>query len=885
MPLGSGLGFVVGANIAGAMGAWQWGIRATPIAGIIILVLLTMLVAEPKRGAAEEVAGARLQYEGKSSHWEDVKELACTRTYVFCVSATTALTFVLTTLGWWEPTIIQHSVAWNLGLSDTRLLPKNRKGEIGLTFGAITAASGLVGTAMGTLLSGMIREGRGILRLVKTERAPPIVSGLGVLIATPLLLLGSIFGHESIIALWILLFLGLTSCFFNCALTMDILMSVIVPSKRSTAFSYYMLIAQFFGAISPYIVGAVSDAIREERRTPETQYISLVKASSASYIVLLISAALYMICATTILTDQSKLRKEMGMTNTSLRRRTSSTEKLNEAPEWKVDECLMHLDGIVDFVNRYGQDLYCLAKMSCTFGSALFVQHEAKVLKSRRSIVMVNERKDYISITILFVANLFNYIDRCTIAGVLTQIQSYYQINNSMAGLIQTVFLLFLMIASPLSGYLGDRLNRKVIVILSMIIWMTGVVCSTLVPAEHFWMFLLFRGVVGIGEASYTSACPSMISDMFHGKARTHMYMLFYFAIPVGSGIGFVVGANVASLMGSWQWGVRVSTIAGIIVLALLTIFVNEPKRGAAEESMGAQLSEGNSSHWEDIKAIASIPTYVSCTWAYTALIFVSGTLVWWQPTIIEHLMAWNLGLNSTELLPNDKKNEVGFTFGAIVALSGLIGMSVGTFLSGMLRQGRGIFRPFKTERAQPIVSGLGALIASPLLLLIIMFGHTSLTALWVLTFFGVTCLCFNWSLNIDMLTSVVIPRRRSTAFAYFVLNSHLFGDVAAPYIIGAISDAIRGETKTPKTQYLSLVESCSVTVVLLCISGVLYMICAKVLPEDQLKFKREMGMLPRPLWKLTSSDPPSEESDKISETQRFDTMEEKYCGSKKARR
>lgn len=51
---------------------------------------------------------------------------------------------------------------------------------------------------------------------------------------------------------------------------------------------------------------------------------------------------------------------------------------------------------------------------------------------------------------------------------------------------------------------------------------------------QYFWMFLLFRGIVGIGEASYSNVCPSMISDMFTGPARSRMYMLFYFAVPVG---------------------------------------------------------------------------------------------------------------------------------------------------------------------------------------------------------------------------------------------------------------------------------------------------------------------------------------------------------------
>ncbi|KAJ1374379.1 hypothetical protein KIN20_037059 [Parelaphostrongylus tenuis] len=205
-------------------------------------------------------------------------------------------------------------------------------GRIGLTFGAVTVVSGLMGTTIGTFLSGVIRQGRGVFRPAKTERGPAIVSVLGMLIAAPLLVLGAIFGHKSITALWILLLFGLTSCFLNSALIMEILMGVVAPWKRSTAFSYFILITQFSGAISPYIVGAVSDAIRDETKTPETQYVSLVKSSSASFTMLLISGVLYTICATTIVKDQTKLKKEIGMATVPLKAQTSSTEELNEAP-------------------------------------------------------------------------------------------------------------------------------------------------------------------------------------------------------------------------------------------------------------------------------------------------------------------------------------------------------------------------------------------------------------------------------------------------------------------------------------------------------------------------------------------------------------------------
>lgn len=51
---------------------------------------------------------------------------------------------------------------------------------------------------------------------------------------------------------------------------------------------------------------------------------------------------------------------------------------------------------------------------------------------------------------------------------------------------------------------------------------------------QSFGWFAFFRGLVGIGEASYSTIAPTIISDLFVGNVRSKMLAFFYFAIPVG---------------------------------------------------------------------------------------------------------------------------------------------------------------------------------------------------------------------------------------------------------------------------------------------------------------------------------------------------------------
>lgn len=122
------------------------------------------------------------------------------------------------------------------------------------------------------------------------------------------------------------------------------------------------------------------------------------------------------------------------------------------------------------------------------------------------------------------------------ISGVLTNIQTDFQIGDDEGGLLQTAFILSYMICAPLFGYLGDRYSRRVIMAIGVFIWSLTTLLGSFM--NTYGWFLLFRAMVGVGEASYSTIAPTIISDLFAHDLRSKMLALFYFAIPVGSGLG-----------------------------------------------------------------------------------------------------------------------------------------------------------------------------------------------------------------------------------------------------------------------------------------------------------------------------------------------------------
>lgn len=94
------------------------------------------------------------------------------------------------------------------------------------------------------------------------------------------------------------------------------------------------------------------------------------------------------------------------------------------------------------------------------------------------------------------------------------------------------------MIFAPIFGYLGDRFSRKYIMAFGITLWGLTTLLGSFM--NHFGWFLTFRALVGIGEASYSTIAPTILSDLFVNNMRSKMLAVFYFAIPVGSGLGYV---------------------------------------------------------------------------------------------------------------------------------------------------------------------------------------------------------------------------------------------------------------------------------------------------------------------------------------------------------
>ncbi|XP_053908976.1 protein spinster homolog 1 isoform X2 [Cuculus canorus] len=434
----------------------------------------------------------------------------------------------------------------------------------------------------------------------------------------------------------------------------------------------------------------------------------------------------------------------------------------------------------------------------------------------------VSPARAHLTVLVLCYINLLNYMDRFTVASVLPDVEDYFGIGDSSSGLLQTVFISSYTVLAPLFGYLGDRRSRRRLLGLGLGLWSAVTLGSSFVPKERFWLLLVGRGLVGVGEASYSTIAPTLIADLFAGAARSRALGAFYLALPVGSGLGFVVGAKVKEAAADWRWALRVTPALGALALVLLVLLVAEPPRGVLEPRAPPPVPRPS---WAtDLRLLATNRTLVLSTLGFTAVAFVTGALALWGPAF---LYRSRVAAGRGPACGGGRcERDESLVFGALTCGAGVLGVAAGVELSRRLRS--------RTRRGDALLCGGGLLASAPCLLAALLAARRAPNAAYVFIFLGEALLSLNWALVADILLDVVVPSRRATAEALQIVASHLLGDAGSPLLIGVVSDALQGGFPGGLAPAPALLRALLLAPFVAALGGAAFLAAAIVLPHDR---------------------------------------------------
>jgi predicted MFS family arabinose efflux permease len=364
---------------------------------------------------------------------------------------------------------------------------------------------------------------------------------------------------------------------------------------------------------------------------------------------------------------------------------------------------------------------------------------------------------------LLFAVNLFNYIDRQILFSVFPAVKADLHLSDTQLGLLASAFMWVYLSVAPVFGVLADRGSRPRLMGLGVGTWSLATALSGMV--RSYGQLLFGRALVGVGEASYGSVAPAMLSDAFEPAHRGRALAVFSMAIPVGSALGYLLGGLFEQAFG-WRAAFFIVGIPGMW-LAWTVGRLSDVARGGTDQ---AALTPRPAAvpRLADYLELLKTKSYLWNCLAMTGMTFAVGGLAAWVPTYLVRVRGMGLA-------------EANLVFGLLTLVSGLGGTMAGGWLGDRLLP--------RLPTAYFLVSGVGLALSVPCAAAVILLGDRTLvlTAIFLAEVFIF--------LNTGPLNAIVANVSRSevraTAYAVNIFVIHALGDAISPTIVGMVSDRI----------------------------------------------------------------------------------------------
>lgn len=253
------------------------------------------------------------------------------------------------------------------------------------------------------------------------------------------------------------------------------------------------------------------------------------------------------------------------------------------------------------------------------------------------------DRTARITVAVLFLAWLVDYIDRLTINLALPAIGHTFHLDRTQQGLVVSVFFVAYALCQIPGGLLADRFGAKRVIACSLLAWSLFTAVTGL--AGSFAVLLLVRFVFGLAEGAFPAAAMKAVTERTPPGRRMSANGLVTSSNAVATVLTPLVAAPLIAAFG-WRTTFFVIAAAGLIVYAVLQLWLpSRSERAAADAQEAADASEAVAAQEvaDAVSGGAARATRVmlrsGVMWRFTAMFFGYDLIVWglntWVPTYL----------------------------------------------------------------------------------------------------------------------------------------------------------------------------------------------------------------------------------------------------------
>ena len=200
------------------------------------------------------------------------------------------------------------------------------------------------------------------------------------------------------------------------------------------------------------------------------------------------------------------------------------------------------------------------------------------------------------ALTLIYV---LNFVDRGLLAVVGPDLVPELGLSDTQFGLL-TGFgfsLLYTIVGIPLARY-ADAAHRVWIMTVCVALWSVMTALCGLateitigsVTIGAFWVLLMCRVGVGIGEAGCTPPANSLIADYYAPRDRSQALGVYSMGVTLGGMFANLIGGWVTDAF-DWRTAFFVVGLPGVLIALVFKLTVKEPPRGYTDPKV-TQTSE-----------------------------------------------------------------------------------------------------------------------------------------------------------------------------------------------------------------------------------------------------------------------------------------------------
>lgn len=273
--------------------------------------------------------------------------------------------------------------------------------------------------------------------------------------------------------------------------------------------------------------------------------------------------------------------------------------------------------------------------------------------------VSIDAKRAALLVAFMWVAYFLNYCDRQAVFSMTGSLKTDLKMTDTQLGLVGAIFLWVYAFGCPIAGQIGDRLSKRLLVVLSLVIWSLVTVATGF--AGTAVMMLGLRAAMGVSESLFMPTAVALTANAHTPDRRSRAIAALTTAQIAGTVAGSWFGGWMAD-RGEWRAAFFILGAVGVLYAVPYFLFL----RTVDEDPAGVVKTSGRSFA---VSVLTKIPTFILLCLVFPIFVFGLWLLYGWLPTFLREkfeLTQTDAAFNATVYL--QATTAVGLLGGGMLA-------------------------------------------------------------------------------------------------------------------------------------------------------------------------------------------------------------------------